>query len=516
MAPLTAPEEREIADAVSRVVKVGLAQAQDESLAPLQTVLTVVRAASDEPISLRDLLERAIERCDDEEAVQGLPILLDLDRGGATVGERFATAGKAVQLAANTIRTDKRGPWCALLARELLEMFHQAREATRGRFSVDAALRERFETLCTLSALQLAALQRRDGSWSGADACGDGELSTTSRAAASLHKALGDEWAERVLDGTTAWILAHHDAQRGGFGDRHSPLVPPGFLPQSHIMVQPRQTASAIKMLRQFDGPLLRAVGLGVRYLVEHRAQGGFGWAVTGEPSDQADILTTAYVLDALLRIQPDLPRLAAVLDSGDFKIIDDRFETALRCGLDWLLDRCRDGGWAAEEGARKPDPYVTAQVLGFAWQVVVPRPEPTIEYLTQLCRDGGVPERDGGPPAVAPTAMALLGLLRATSEGHEALLRKGAWYLARVADRPPASFDVFAATFLLLLGQPSYEWLSGTAWQDRARAGAEAIVDGRRRDLPPDEIAASAAQVLEPRHRQFANGLAPTLETTA
>jgi hypothetical protein len=515
MAILTAPDEEDVIKAVKRVFTVGLALAEQESLAALQTIASASEAASGRTVDLKHLLETAIARCAHEDARKHLPTMLDLQQSGCGPGERQRQIAAAMFLAEVTVRTDKRRAWATMLARALLEMFAEARERTRGRFEVGEVLRTRFEQLCTLAALQLAASRNRDGSWAATPCDRAGELSTTTRAVASLHKALGADWAEPRLAKTLDWIGAHYDEVRGAYGDCHYPGAPPGFPKEQQIVPQPRQTASAIKIVRQFQGPGFRAVGRGVQYLIENQAQGNIGWAKDGHKDDHkepADVLTTAYVLDALLAIQPDLRHTAAGLERPEFDVIDDQFDRAVRRGVDWLLERSRHGGWPAD-GGPEPDPYVTAQVLGFAWQVVVPDPGPTIDYLSGLCDGGGIPARADGPPEPAPTAMALLGLLRATTEGHEALLLKAANYLGRVAVESGMALDVFAATFALLLGQPTYEWLSGKDWQERAGAGVDAIFDGVRAKDPPQAVARAAVEQLQPCHRPIEPVLAQYLE---
>lgn len=494
------------------VCTMGLGRAQTAlakkhgGLAPLEVTSVAVREATGVSFGLQQLLQRAVAGCDDEMLAQ-MPVMLDLERTGLPATARYEAVARAVRLSPNTIRQEKRAAWSALLASVLVRMHVDACASARVRFEVSASLRSRTEALCTFAALQLVALRRRDGSWAASGNGGAGELSTTAWAATSLHKALGAEWAKPALQGTLDWVTAHHDPQRGGFGVRYPPLGPPGVRLTPQIVPQPRQTASAIKLMRQFDGARTRRVGLGVKYILEHQARDGIGWASSGHNEDAADLLTTVYVLDALLVLAADLCDLSAVLDDADFAVIEDRFERVVRRGLDWVHDSRRDGGWA-DGSSSEPDPYVTAQVLGFAWQALQTHTEPTIRYLERHCRDGGLPAYEGGPPAIAPTAIALLGLMRATNQGHERLLQKAASFMGRMTDQPDPSPDVFAATFSLLLGESPYAWLAGDAWQDRARAGAQAIMEGVDARRSPDEIAASALVKLDPSHHRVAPAL--------
>lgn len=518
MSSLSAPDEQDLAAAVRVVCTIGLAKAQDaleasddERVAPFATALSVLAAAGS-PLGLRQLLEQAIEATKADEIKEHMRQMLDLDRSGEPAKVRYERVAEASGFAYATVRIERRDEWADGVARAMRRMVEASAAPPGARFRVSDLLRERLEMLCTCAALQLAALRSPDGSWA-AKPGEDGELSTTSRAASSLHKALGAEWADPRLRSTLTWIAQHHDERRGGYGVSQEPGNPPGWRTQPQIVAQPRQTASAIKIMRQFDGVRERRIGLGTKYLLERQTRDGIAWAATGHPDDEPDLLTTVYVLDALLVIQPDLRHLAAVLDRSEFAVIDEQFNLAVSNGLEWVRERRRDGGWTGD-GGNVPDPYDTAQVLGFAWQAPLTHVGPTIEYLRASCRDGGIPAKEGGQPAIAPTAMALLGLLRATTEGHEELLQAATAFLGRVAERRDLSTEVFSATFTLLLGQPSYSWLSGDAWQERARAGAAAIIDGIDAGTAPQEVAAAAIAELRPGHRRIEPALVAAMES--
>jgi len=509
-----------LASALRRACTLGLARTQDavvdrdERVLALGQAIEAVRRVSAEPVALGQLLRSAIDRCPDTTARAQMPTMLDLERSGHPAAERYEAVAVAIGREYHTVRREKREAWSAQVAEALLQLVVEAGIGMRTRFDVSAPLRRELEALCTWAALQLAALRRPDGAWSGSSGSPEGELSTTAWAAIALHKVLGGTWASAVLRDTLEWVATHHDERRGAFGVRHAPGSPPGVRPEAHIVPAPRVTASAIKLVRQFDGPRMRRVGTGLRYLVEHQARDGIGWSRSGHPGDPADLLTTVYVLDALLALAPDLDDIAAVLDGSEYAPIAERFDGVVRRGLEWVCDRRRGGGWSDDDGGEDPDPYVTAQVLGFAWQALPNRVEPTIVYLERQVQDGGIPAVAGGPAEIAPTAITLLGILRATNGGHERLLRKAASFLGRKADEPVLRLDVFAATFALLLGEPAYAWLTGEVWQSRARESVTAILTGVAAGAAPAAVAAAAVAALEPSHRHVEPVLASMLAT--
>jgi hypothetical protein len=505
MPQLTRPTEEAVTGDVRRVVRVGVTRARQESLANLDALLDAVRRAERVPdLDLADLLRKGLERIEDAGIRAALAVLLDLRETRRSLGMREDEVAETTHFARTTVRQEKRAEWSRELAERLLELFDEASEIVRERFPVDDWLAEGFATACTLAGVQLAAMRRPDGSWPAVR--GDrGTVAVTARAGAALHKAFGGEWARAALEATVDWVGDHRERD-GQYGDRVAQRHFAGLPLREEIVPTPLDTAAAVKFVHQFEGPRTRAVALGVVRLIENQIRER-GWSATGR-GDDSDVLATAYVVDALALVTPGIRHMLQTLDRNELETLDGGIDRSLRWGLEWLRDHRSNGGWALE-GRDEPHPTITAHVLGFAWQAIVPALEPTPECLRTMTVDGGIPAETGQAPTAALTAMTLLGLLRAASEGYEELMAGWARYLVRVTgQRPAPALDVYAATFLLLLGQPLFDWLSGTGWQERTRAAIEAIFEAREAGKAAEAIADAAVARLAPGHRHVRDAL--------
>jgi hypothetical protein len=509
MVAIPAPLSKSVRADVRRILSVGLSKAEGESLQNVAALVQASRRAWGDGMTLEVLLRKATERVDPGEALmRHLAVALDLDRTGLSPTERDQQIADAEHWTVSTVRTNKRTEMANLITGALLEIWDEAQFRVEARFDVSEELRERLSSLCVYSAVALALYQRPDGAWSRTGHEPDGEMSMTSQAALALHKVLGDDWAAPVLEQSLKWVREHRSPdQTGGHGEYHDVSRPPGFggnQPAREILSRPRHTASAIKVYNQVAPETeLRRVGLGVHFLLKSESTSA-GWAESGQPDAPPDLLTTMYVLDALLAIQPSIRQLQQYLDDGQWSLIDNRFEVAVRFAIDWLVGRCNGGAWGSDRDSQG-SPFITAQVLCFAWQAAMAVIDDVSSYLlTNAPLGGGVRARVNGPAVTGPTAMAMLGLLRATTDGHETFLRDAANYLGRCATAPELEMlDTFPATFLLLLGQPDpiFGFLTTDDWREDAGRAVAAISNARAAGASRHELVGHAETTLGVKH---------------
>jgi|GEM_PF-6275287 len=500
MSGFTAPSRDELVKDLDRVTRFGVKKAQEQSLTGLTAILNAVREIPEEAdCSLETLLRKAVETSGQEGPGECAELLYGLDGIDLAAEARYAEIGEKIGLSQHTVGRERRRDWNLAVATRLLAIMEEASVLAAGRIPVSDELRERLGKLSAVAALHLAAAQLPDGSWPlrvGEPGC-VGDISLTAWAASALHKVL-DLDADSIAP-TRKWIADHHNPELGGFGAIDRGDHPPGFPTALEIQPSPRETASAIKILNQLDSRPERRVGRGVHYLVQHTSKGK-GWPASGDMNARGHLLTTAYVLDALLAVTPNVRHLAEVLDEQEYALIDDRLEGKVHDGLDWVaLEQKDEGGWGNNGSS---EPYVTAQVVCFLHQLITQRErvrDRAIRYLGESLDDGGLPAEVGGKPEIGPTAMMVFGLLRGTTAGCEEELADAVNFLGRAAtERSLPRLDVYSATFALLLG--GQEWrLTASDWRPAALRALESHRAAREDGGSPEEIADRTLDGLPP-----------------
>ncbi|MDX6698632.1 MAG: hypothetical protein QOE65_2029 [Solirubrobacteraceae bacterium] len=411
---------------------------------------------------------------------------------------------------------DRRPEFEEDFAEVLLDLAAAQREAS-VRVGLDADTQRRMSQLCLCAALQLIADRADDGSWPRTRPEADrdvgvdetpGSVSVTSWAASAIFKVLGEPMAG-LLAQTEEFILSHYNEGAGAFGSRHVRQGDtPGFRSENIITPLPRYTASAIKILHHLHGGQHRKLAMGIRYLLLNRNAAGCWGERPGD--EKGNLLTTAYVLDALLAIQPDLRFLEHALEPHEWQTIDQEFDRALRNGLDWMAEEQHPdtGGWGYEPGD-PAGPWETATVLCFLPQLLTGSArslELTLRYLDSIERDGGYPAESGAMEAsITPTAMVAFGLMRATASGEEDRLRRALDFLAGQVpgDGDAPVLDVYGRLFTMLLG--GHPDVCDDDWRAAAIAAMTAHVDARREGLDIDQ---TIELTLRP-----VDGRAPNLE---
>lgn len=251
-------------------------------------------------------------------------------------------------------------------------------------------------------------------------------VSITSWAALSLRTALGGG-AEGHAEAAYQFILRAFDEDTGFFGSLHrltsqTPMVPD----QDFLVSNPRHTASALKLLIERGttrrGVYLKAAKASIALLnLEASRTGSWGEALRG----RGNVLSTAYVADALLQAQEHRGLLTDFLDDRDASFLDASLGSSINNAFRWLSDQQQeDGQWGYRSPEEFPEtrPYYTAHVICFLPQLFDSLPtslrklRPFLAGVTSL---GGVPERVGGEPSLAPTAMVLFGLVRLGDESR-------------------------------------------------------------------------------------------------
>lgn len=513
MPVLTAPSTDELVKDLDRVTRYGLPKAQEQSLTALTAILnTVQETPKGGEVTFELLLREAVHRAGEAGPGENVALLYGLDGLDLPAEARYVEISHKVHLSPNTVGRERRRVWNTAVAGHLLDIFNEAAVAAVGRIPVSEETRERLGKLCAVAALQLAAAQLPDGSWPArvGVAGGVGDISLTSWAASALHKVL-DLDADSIAT-TRKWITDHHNPELGGFGSADKGDHPPGYRTAHEIEPSPRETASAIKILNQLDDRPERRVGRGIHYLIQHASAQG-GWPGSGDTSARGHLLTTAYVLDALLAVTPNVRHLDEVLDEQEYDLIDDRFEEKVHNGLGWVALKQVDGGWGNNG---EPEPYVTAQVICFLHQLITQRKhvrEGAIRYLAESLSDGGLPAEVGGEPAIGPTAMMVFGLLRGTTTGCDEELLAAVNFLGRAgSERPSPLLDVYSATFALLLG--GQEWgLAASDWRPTALKALASHQAARASGGSPEEIADETLDGLPPMFQSSRDALVRILQ---
>lgn len=294
-------------------------------------------------------------------------------------------------------------------------------------------------------------------------------ISVSSWAGLALRKVF-DADIDPLLSPTVEYMMRFRDETTGSFGFVHPGVSStPLIRPTPQFIPNPRHTASAIKLLYQLARHP-RVIGRGIHFLVGSQTEPG-SWSESVK-DETGNTLTTAYVLDALLLFaQVDLAFLEDVLDRDEYSFVVRNYERAVYSGLDWLArQQGDDGSWGYRAVDEFPElrPYYTAHIVCFLPQLLTTYDSVRVDvanYIRTQIQRGGMPEADGGEPAIAPTAMMVYGLYRTGDPAVRDLVNGGLQFLAGVADRPVPAMNVFESAFTLLLGQ--YEEFCETGWQN-------------------------------------------------
>jgi hypothetical protein len=503
----TAPTPEALADDIGTVGTLGLPGTGERSLAALEAVLAAAREADDPSCTMARLLGDAIANANDVHFLRDLgPTFYDLAATGTPRAAREEALARAHAWSGETIRKYRRD-WNRAIATKLLVDFQGWRDRAALPVRINAQLRERLQRLSTIAAVQLIAARRPDGSWPGAgtpgEPSGSGNLSATSRSGSALMKVFGTAETLDVLNTTLRWVRGRYREDiypdpssrkhYGAFGYEHTPpSFEEGTRPRPRFVANPRDSASGLKILHRAvpeEMPDPR-VWQSVQYLVKCKSHDG-GWSDSGDRWEPSGVLTTAYVLDALHFVKGSMRYMDRVLPDADVVPTQEAVDSALNTGRELLLSRQYEGGWNDDRDSYYPVPYDTAQVVCFAHQFLAGYParrDQALQYLAEQLSDGGLPEGPGQPAAIAPTAMAAFGAVRATSRGRgwEDQLTKIVNFLGRVRTSGKVDrLSPYAATFVLLLC-----WeirICDADWRDRALGAVKTLHDTRQRgaDVP-------------------------------
>lgn len=403
------------------------------------------------------------------------------------------------------------------LAAEMVAMVGEAPRLV----SFSQQTREALTKLVIAAALQLIIECNHHGAWPGtAEPAAEPRLSLSVScwAAAALSKVFGavvEPWVKL----TERCVMSSYSELHGAVGEYRDKVSDTRFIKDGREFVpRPRLTASAIKLMHLRQERSV-PVAMCLDYLLDAGKHGFWNehsYPVKDEPGSA---LTSAYVLDALLKLEDDgvVPQLRYMVPSRDvFKRIDEAFDERISDGKNWMIrtQNRQTGAWAEVPGGAT-EPYIAAHVVGFLWQLLARNDEVrerSIRYLEQIASDdGGFPEFNDGTPEIAPTALIVNGLLRIDKPEVGALAQGGIEFLGRcaVGERLPR-LDAFTATFVLLLGQYEDRGLLVDDWRDAAIAAIQAFnVARKRRDMTPMQLADAT---LAPLDRDLATRLRPAV----
>jgi hypothetical protein len=501
---------------LGRIGRYGFRVAHEQGIPTFEATAEACRSVLRKPgASDREVLMAALDRLDKvklrpEDVVDYYAVDVDRplpleERRTRLVMRATMLAKRPKPLAWHTVRTDWLQKLEVKLAQELVDMAMRG-DAAQADPQVDMATREALTLLATGAALQLVAECNDHGAWHGLLSNGDKPVplsfSVSTWAAAALLKVFGREQSRHWVDRTVHCVMSSYNDSVGAFGDfnEREPDIPAApkvtdFTPRDRL------TASAIKLLFLDENSHRRQLGMGLNYLIRRGEDGGH-WSEESHPGElAADVLPSAYVLDALLKVEPEVyDALEAVLSPKAYEEAKRDFETGVPRWLGWVAEEqsMSSGAWSRTHGGAD-DPYVTAHIIGFLWQLLqhdVGVCRRVLRYLRTISDDGGFPEEAGGPPGIAPTALIVNGLLRAKPPEGEQLERGGIDFLARTASKPRLPrLGAFAATFALLLGQ--YDTLTTPGWRGQALRAMEALEAGRASRASRQEIVAAALRPL-------------------
>lgn len=231
-------------------------------------------------------------------------------------------------------------------------------------------------------------------------------LSATSWGAQALAKALNSSAIPSVRK-AVEFVVAHQDYESAAFGNIYITSSAFPLVNNQRFIRSPRHTASGIKLLELANGLNLDAVR-GFEFLIKNQCDdGGWGEAI----GDAPNILSTAYVLDAIIKLN-QISTLKQMLSPS----VRNKVKPAINRGMAWLIEQRNERNLWIYEGASEYAPLYSAYVLGFVPQLANDYYDEVVVSLNSLLElrvDGGVPAAFGGEADFTTTCLCLYAMLR-------------------------------------------------------------------------------------------------------
>lgn len=306
------------------------------------------------------------------------------------------------------------------------------------------------------------------------------------------------------LHAARQFILSHQNRATSEFGNvYHHASGAPLVGSDSLFVANPRHTATAVKMLEEYEG-LSPSVNAGSRALVALECEAG-GW---GERRDAPpNSLTTAYVIDCLTKIQKR-PSYKTSFGVDEW----DKMTSATLRGYTWLAAAQGTDGMWSYEGQQHFAPFYTANVLAFSPDLFRHYPEKTRKAISALlaARRRGVVEYERAThTSISSTALLAFALIRINrqefgSSISELIMTIDEYFLGLAT--APATYTILDAMFTVALASvlatpvTLKDAIRDLAEQYSEHFKADSGHDGLSSRLPtkPQEIVQSVFQIVK------------------